>query len=100
MHGRHVPDDMGEVDSVSLVGDGADTKLAVIFRVENRPGRVFGWRIPIWPAPDPQDDMAGSPESLAGLFPVYLDEAINTIPFHHEIQTPDHDGIEWVLHEG
>jgi hypothetical protein len=39
----------GSVDDVSLEGDGTDAALAVLFRSDARPGRVFGWRVPVWP---------------------------------------------------
>jgi hypothetical protein len=91
-----VADDMGQVESVNLTGEGASTTIVVIFRVANRgPQRLFGWRIAIWPASEPSDPETGTPERYGSLFSVYLDEAINTIPFHERLQPPDADGIEW-----
>ena len=92
-----VPADMGQVESVTFAGASVHTKIVVIFRVANRDtDRLFGWRIAIWPASNPSDDMTGTPEDYASLFPVYLDEAINTIPFHTQIEPPDDRGIEWL----
>ena len=89
--------DQGQVESVTLAGAGEETKIVVIFRVANRGlHRLFGWRIAIWPASDPTEWMTATPEDYASLFPMYLDEAINTIPFHTQIQAPDNEGIEWV----
>jgi hypothetical protein len=91
-----VPADMGQVESVTFAGAGVHTKIVVIFRVADRgTDRLFGWRSAIWPAPNPNDDMTGTPEDYASLFPVYLGEAINTIPFT-QIQPSDHHGIEWL----
>jgi hypothetical protein len=89
--------DQGQVESVTLAGAGEDTEIVVIFRVANRgPERLFGWRDRIWPAPNPSDRWTGTPEDLGSGFESDLDEAINTIPFHRQIQPPDDQGIEWV----
>jgi hypothetical protein len=90
------PVDESQVQSVTLAGAGEDTKIVVIFRVANRGAdRLFGWRIGIWPRLSPNHP-EGTPEDYALLFDVYLDEAINTIPFHAQIQAPDDQGIEWI----
>jgi hypothetical protein len=92
----NVPDDVGQVESVTFAGAGEETKIVVIFRVANRgPDRLFGWREGIWPRSSPSGP-DGTPEGFASLFPVYLDEAINTIPFQTHIQPPDGQGIEWL----
>ena len=92
----NVPRD-SEVESVTLTGDGEDTKIVVMFRVADRgAGRLFGWRSAIWPASNPSDPEAGTPEDYASLFPVYLDEVINTIPFLTQMQQQDDQRIVWV----
>jgi hypothetical protein len=59
--------DRGSVDDVRLEGDGLDAALVVLFRSDDRPGCVFGWRYAIWPAesPDPEDPDT-TPEGWAG----------------------------------
>lgn len=90
------PVDESQVESVTFAGAGEDTKIVLIFGVANRgPDRLFGWRIGIWLRSNPSDP-DGTPEYYASLFPVYLDEAINTIPFHAQMQAPDDQGIEWI----
>ena len=46
----------GSVDDVRLEGDGLEAALVVLFRSDDRPGCVFGWRCPIWPAPSPDPE--------------------------------------------
>lgn len=87
----------GSVDSIELVGEGEATTLVIVFRTGERPGRVFGWRVPVWPAPDPYSPVTGTPEWFGTLFGVYLNEWINTIPF--EEQQRDGDGVEWIADE-
>jgi hypothetical protein len=71
----------GSVDDVSLGGDGAEPTLVVLFRSGDRPDAVFGWRVPIWPAPAPDNsDDDGTPEGCAFILSVNLRELIDTAP--------------------
>jgi hypothetical protein len=63
------------VESVKL-GGAEEATIDAVVRAHHVPGRRFGWRIPVWPAPYPSP----TPEVYAGLFPVYLMEFINTLP--------------------
>jgi hypothetical protein len=70
----------GWVDDVRLEGDGTDVALAVLFRSDARPDSVFGRRVPIWPAPAPDDPDEGTPEGCAFLLSVNLMELIVNRP--------------------
>lgn len=62
-HTRHGALDAGSVDEVRMEGGRADVEIVVLFRVDERPGRVFGWRMPVWPTPTPEpDDSYTGPE--------------------------------------
>jgi hypothetical protein len=88
--------DAGSVDEVRMEGGGLDVEIVVLFRVDERPGRVFGWRIPVWPtpAPDPDDPDTG-PEGWPFLLAIELCEARD---LHVPLATgdPDAGGITWV----
>jgi hypothetical protein len=82
----------GYVQSVEL--DDAASMLVVLFGVHHLPGRVFGWRVPMWPASQPRDVDDASAD-FAVLLPVYLMELINDLPHAVRI-SPDESGVEWV----
>ncbi len=88
--------DGGSVDDVRLEGDGLEAALVVLFRSDDRPGCVFGWRCPIWPAPspDPEDDDS-TPEGWARDLAVTLRE-LHDIPPRLPTCDPDTEGIIWV----
>lgn len=63
----------GSVEDVRLDGGGMDVAIVVLFRFDERPGRVFGWRMPVWPTPTPDpDDSYTGPEGRAELLVVEL----------------------------
>jgi hypothetical protein len=84
----------GSVDDVSLDVDGADAALIVLFRAHDRPGCRFGWRIPIWPAPPPDDPEMGTPEGCAFILSINLEEIVEapTLP----PCDPDPKTITWL----
>ena len=71
----------GSVDEVRLDGDGLDVDLVVLFRSDDRPGCVFGWRMPIWPTPipDPEDPYT-VPKGWADLLAIELVEFCDAFP--------------------
>jgi hypothetical protein len=86
----------GWVDDVRLEGDGTDVALAVLFRSDARPDSVFGWCVPIWPAPAPDDPDEGTPEGCAFLLSVNLMELID-LPARLPAYDADAQGITWIL---
>ena len=64
----------GKVESVEIEGQGIDRTIVVLFRLNDHPGSLFGWRIPIWRFFAAED--CESPEDGVELLPVYLDDAI------------------------
>jgi hypothetical protein len=90
----------GSVDDVRMEGDGPDVEIVVLFRVDERPGRVFGWRMPVWPTPtpDPEDDYTG-PEGWADLLVVELWEDRDLV-VPKATGDADADGITWLDPEG
>lgn len=67
----------GSVDDVSLEGDGTERALVVLFRSDARPGRVFGWRVPVWPTSPPDDPEEGTPEGCAFILSLNLMEFVD-----------------------
>jgi hypothetical protein len=88
--------DRGFVEDVRMEGDGLDVQIVVLFRVDERPGRVFGWRMPVWPTPtpDPEDDYTG-PEGWADLLVVELWEDRDLV-VPKATGDADADGITWL----
>jgi hypothetical protein len=86
----------GWVDDVRLEGDESDVALAVLFRSDARPDSVFGWRVPIWPAPAPDDPDEGTPEGCAFLLSVNLMELID-LPARLPASDADAQGIIWIV---
>jgi hypothetical protein len=82
--------DGGAVEDVVLRRNGEAAFVIVLFRLDQLPGRRLGWRIPVWPA------TREPPEEWAGLFPVYLDEEINSFLATAERVQPDADGVSWM----
>jgi hypothetical protein len=86
----------GSVDEVRMEGGGLDVEIVVLFRVDERPGRVFGWRIPVWPTPTPDpDDPDTGPEGWPFLLAIHLYEA-RDLNVPRATGDPDADGITWV----
>jgi hypothetical protein len=88
--------DGGSVDDVRMDGEGLDVEIVVLFRVDERPDRVFGWRMPVWPTPTPDpDDSYTGPEGWADLLVVELweDRDLVVPRVTHE---PAEDGVTWV----
>ncbi len=83
----------GDVQSFAL--DQAESMLVVVFTAHHLPGRLFGWRVPIWPAPHPSDRMTGTVDGLAVVLSVHLMELINDLPHAVRLST-DETGVEWV----
>jgi len=88
--------DRGSVDDVRLEGDGVEAALVVLFRSDDRPGCVFGWRCPIWPvpSPDPEDDDS-TPEGWASDLALMLRE-LRDVPPGLPTCDPDTQGVIWV----
>jgi hypothetical protein len=88
--------DRGSVDEVRLQGDGLEAALVVLFRSDDRPGCVFGWRCPVWPVPSPDpDDTDSLPEGWAWILAAGLPE-LRVVPPGLPTCDPDADGIIWV----
>jgi hypothetical protein len=88
--------DAGSVDDVRMEGDGLDVEIVVLFRVDERPGRVFGWRMPVWPTPTPDpDDPYTGPEGWADLLAIELWE-VRGLDVPRTAGDPDADGVTWV----
>jgi hypothetical protein len=86
----------GSVEDVRLEGDGLEAVLVVLFRSDDRPGCVFGWRCPIWPVPSPDPEDADSmPEGWASILAGGLRE-LRDIPPGLPTCGPDTQGIIWV----
>lgn len=86
----------GSVDEVRLDNEGLDAALIVLFRSDDRPGCVFGWRIPIWPAPTPDpEDVDSTPEGWAWILAMNLTELRDASPGLPSCD-PDDQGITWV----
>lgn len=86
----------GSVDDVRMEGDGLDLEIVVVFRVDERPGRVFGWRMPVWPTPTPDpDDAYTGPEGWADLLVIELWED-RDLAVPKTTGDPDTDGVTWV----
>jgi hypothetical protein len=86
----------GSVDDVRMEGDGLDVEIVVLFRVDERPGRVFGWRMPVWPTPTPDpDDYYTGPEGWADLLAIELREDRDLV-VPRTTGDPDPDGITWL----
>ena len=89
--------DAGSVESVSLDGEDTDTALVVVFRSDDRPGCRYGWRVPIWPAPPPDDPEMGTPQGCAFILSINLTELIEArlgLPSCN----PDAQGVTWIDH--
>jgi hypothetical protein len=85
----------GSVDDVRMAGEGLDVEIVVLFRVDERPGRVFGWRMPVWPTPTPDpDDSYTGPEGWADLLVVELWEDRDLV-VPRVTADPDGDGVTW-----
>jgi hypothetical protein len=90
----------GSVDDVRMEGDGLDVEIVVVFRVDERPGRVFGWRMSVWPTPTPDpDDSYTGPEGWADLLVVELWEA-RDLGVPRATGAPDPDGVTWLVPGG
>jgi hypothetical protein len=72
----------GSVDDVRLERDGTEAALVVLFRSDDRPDCVFGWRMPIWPTPPPDgsDDDDGTPEGWAYIVSLNLRALVEVAP--------------------
>jgi hypothetical protein len=86
----------GSVDDVRLEGDEAEMALVVLFRSDDRPGCVFGWRIPIWPVSPPDDPEMGTPEGFASMLSLDLMELVEAAPGLSACD-PDARGITWIV---
>lgn len=84
------------VDDVRLEDDGTEVALVVLFRSDDRPGCVFGWRIPVWPAPAPDDPDDGTPEGCAYILSVNLMELVD-LPASLPACDPDSRGVTWIV---
>jgi hypothetical protein len=84
--------------SRALGGQGADAEaeLVVLCRSEDRPGCVFGRRIPIWPAPAPDDCEMGTPEDWGHMLSLDLVERVEAAPGLPGCD-PDAQGITWIV---
>jgi hypothetical protein len=89
--------DAGSVEDVRLEGDGLDAEIVALFRVDERPGRLFGWRMPVWPTPtpDPEDPDTG-PEGWAFLLMIELRED-RDLAVPNTTGDPDADGVTWLV---
>jgi hypothetical protein len=88
--------DRGSVDEVRLEGEGLDAALVVLFRSDDRPGCVFGWRLPIWPVPSPDpEDPDSTPEGWAFILALNLRALRDARPGLPPCD-PDANGITWV----
>jgi hypothetical protein len=95
-HTRQGVLERGSVDDVRLKGDGLDATLVVLFRSDDRPGCVFGWRCPIWPVPSPDpEDPYSTPEGWAWILAIGLPELRDARP-GLPARDPDAQGIIWV----
>jgi hypothetical protein len=86
----------GSVDDVRLEDNGTEVALVVLFRSDDRPGCVFGWRIPVWPAPAPDDPDEGTPEGYAFILSVNLMELVD-LPASLPGSDPDARAITWIV---
>lgn len=86
----------GSVEDVRLEGDGAEVALVVLFRSDDRPGCVFGWRIPIWPVSPPDDPEMGTPEGFASMLSLELMELVEAAP-GLPASDPDAEGMTWIV---
>jgi len=77
---------------VRLEGDGTDTTLVVLFHSDDRPECQFGWRIPIWPGPAPDDPVMGTPERWGHRLSFDLVELVEASPGLPALD-PDPHGI-------
>ena len=87
----------GSIDEVRL--EGAETEaaaLVVLFRSDGRPDCVFGWRIPIWPAPAPNDRETGTPEGWGYALSLDLVDLVKAPPGLPACD-PDAQGITWIV---
>ena len=90
----------GAVDDVRMDGDGLDVEIVVLFRVDERPGRLFGWRMPVWPTPTPDaHDSYTGPEGWADLLVVELWEDRDLL-LPTTTGAPDPDGVTWLVPGG
>jgi hypothetical protein len=90
----------GSVDDVRMEGDGLDVEIVVLFRVQERPGRLFGWREPVWPTPTPDpDDSYTGPEGWADLLVIELWEDRGLV-VPRTTGAPDPDGVTWLVPRG
>jgi hypothetical protein len=78
--------------SIAIDGEGADTRIVVLFEVSDRPGRRFGDAWSLWPSPHP-DDYEGTPE-WGWLLPEFLRIDIER-PGSLDGE-PDAQGVIWV----
>lgn len=79
--------------------EGAGTEaaaLVVLFRSDDRPDCVFGWRIPIWPVPAPDDCEMGTPEGWGYMLSLDLVDLIEAAP-GLPVCDPDSQGITWIV---
>jgi hypothetical protein len=86
----------GSADDVRLEGDGTEVALVVLFRSDDRPRCVFGWRVPIWPVPPPDDPEMGTPEGFASIVSLNLVELVEAAPGLPACD-PDVEGITWIV---
>ena len=80
------------VENVALDGEGSDTRVAVRFRIADRPGRLFGYDVKVWPSPHP-DDYEGTPDR-GWMVPDWITAAI-AAPGRLDGE-PDAQGITWL----
>jgi hypothetical protein len=85
----------GSVESVSLDRDHPDVSLVVVLRSNEHPACRFGWRIPVWPAPGPDDPETGTPEGCAFILSIDLIEILGAHPGLPPCN-PDTQGLTWV----
>jgi hypothetical protein len=84
----------GKVESVEIEGVGVDRAIVVLFRLNDEPDALFGWRVPIWRRFAPVE--GEMPEDGVELLPVYLDETISSSPRNTWASEPDERGICWI----
>jgi hypothetical protein len=88
--------DDATIDDVRIEVGGAAVHLVVAFRHQRHPGARYGWRLPVWPAPAPNDPVVGTPEDRGTYWlSVELEETIEAGPGLPP-PTPDSSGTTWL----
>ena len=86
----------GSVQSVELEGEGLDTSIVMMFRLDEIPGVACGWRSLIWPADIPDGHFPHSPEDWANLSALGIVEVVeSTLSSTLLALDRDADGVLW-----